>query len=1160
METEINSKTKILKQNVESVTAEDKHSMTGEESTETDQECDENYQSFDYGLRQCSSDKRSSMTKPDKSSSVTGLVCNTTMKITDNVTSNLIKGGSNEDFKDESNNVVEPGSFGENDSKGLVYDSSITPRKRSWLMGGHKLVLDDEKCYSFEEGEITPTILKITDASESTGNESELKPKRFDYSSYIEITREEGELSTTYDEVSEYSLADVTVVEVKGNTKELDKIEEKSTSGMIEMCSKEDITNSNVDVYVTVDCLDDVTAKTDKTLPKMDKTLSKMDRIVPNIANENEECNKLQMPQSKKRKLPTLDMINERTPKRRYLCIPDGYEETLSPILNHMRMSDPEEYTIDPITPILEFKFKGQNDDICSSTPMSKSEFNMPSKSTVTDSMEKDLTNIDGTKSATKQSFFSGVDKSFDLEEVGELITVDELLADITTLIAADSSIVQNSEEPNISADQVKSLGEESKTHSDEKVNNDNDETVIVIDDKSVSKCKDLPTVGNLAVKKFDPMGKLGNIKGMGTDQNNPALTAHVSTGKFKDMSLYFSKIGNVGDAYKNWIATPTNHKVSDNSDELTADITQEVYKKGNLSTLIAADSSSDNKSEGPHISADQVKSQKKESTTHSDEEIKNDNDETLIDHKSVSKCKVIPTVREKSDAKGKLSIIKGIVTDLNKPARKGPVSSGRFKDMSLYMSKIGNVGDAYNNWMANKTDHNVSDNSDADVLDILCLETPYDDIDAGFIDQTLLEKSHLVDGLKVDAQKDDIVKDDAVKVDNSKKFHKDLTSAANEKNTIEKDATVKLEKDVIDAVTDLDKTKVKDVDEDNKRVTINLKLSEDKSSKIKEKVSLVPRDIIGEWEKSITFHPFTSPPTTVKHDDRVSKDFDINLYDSDQFRQSVSSYAEVESCRRWGTTYKGAPVADVNLTVATTYHNNRLFAGESPKVGFLEGDRIVGTYLYEDDISCKLNELSCPISDDRYMAKNFIMNRLRSQKLLLLGLRNKTLEQLKLEIESEKMAMKENHVMEYDNLKQRHGFEIDRMMGKLRRSTNYGKIQKTMRQTYSRQDAERHNLRNKHTNKFHSLCEKGRKCLDKLVSEYDQQSKSIDDIIKQMHCYYNQLDESSPFGPLVYVRLKKGACIETKRKPSFVDVSLPAAVAQAVLLEDDLYDFHYRY
>lgn len=125
----------------------------------------------------------------------------------------------------------------------------------------------------------------------------------------------------------------------------------------------------------------------------------------------------------------------------------------------------------------------------------------------------------------------------------------------------------------------------------------------------------------------------------------------------------------------------------------------------------------------------------------------------------------------------------------------------------------------------------------------------------------------------------------------------------------------------------------------------------------------------------------------------------------------------------------------------------------------------------------------------------------------------------------------------------------------------NSRQTQKDLRQMHQKHRKEMACLNQVHQNKFLSLCAQGKETLNRLVADYDKKVHLLDEIIEQLsnvQCHSAGL--LFEYGPPVFVNLSKRPCRDTNWELSTVRTHVPAGIAQAVTLEENLYDHYYSY
>lgn len=103
--------------------------------------------------------------------------------------------------------------------------------------------------------------------------------------------------------------------------------------------------------------------------------------------------------------------------------------------------------------------------------------------------------------------------------------------------------------------------------------------------------------------------------------------------------------------------------------------------------------------------------------------------------------------------------------------------------------------------------------------------------------------------------------------------------------------------------------------------------------------------------------------------------------------------------------------------------------------------------------------------------------------------------------------------------------------------------------------------LRRHQHDEYQSLRYQGMSILNKEVERHSLQCQPIDQLIAQLEKPESHaMTSPQKYGPPIVVSLRKGPCRASGGKHSTVAVCLSAGIAQAVSLEDDLYDHYYSY
>lgn len=154
---------------------------------------------------------------------------------------------------------------------------------------------------------------------------------------------------------------------------------------------------------------------------------------------------------------------------------------------------------------------------------------------------------------------------------------------------------------------------------------------------------------------------------------------------------------------------------------------------------------------------------------------------------------------------------------------------------------------------------------------------------------------------------------------------------------------------------------------------------------------------------------------------ENVVKGLDFAAFDTSIYRKRENTAIERDICRRWGT--HGSTDPDLNLTVSTTKRGKLAMAGEIPSAGFLEGDRVVCTNLYEEEIISKFsnNGKTDGQSDLCFMKLENLLAKLHYQKNVLENMKKQSISNLRNKLECETNGMERRHCDEMNALKYRY-------------------------------------------------------------------------------------------------------------------------------------------
>lgn len=107
----------------------------------------------------------------------------------------------------------------------------------------------------------------------------------------------------------------------------------------------------------------------------------------------------------------------------------------------------------------------------------------------------------------------------------------------------------------------------------------------------------------------------------------------------------------------------------------------------------------------------------------------------------------------------------------------------------------------------------------------------------------------------------------------------------------------------------------------------------------------------------------------------------------------------------------------------------------------------------------------------------------------------------------------------------------------------------------------QRERLRTHHNSAYALLCESWNNHLQEQLNDFQWRCWSLDEQISQIEDTGNINGTSdSQYGPPVLVKLRKAPSKATLGKHSMVTVCLSARIAQAITLEDHVFDHFYTY
>lgn len=218
------------------------------------------------------------------------------------------------------------------------------------------------------------------------------------------------------------------------------------------------------------------------------------------------------------------------------------------------------------------------------------------------------------------------------------------------------------------------------------------------------------------------------------------------------------------------------------------------------------------------------------------------------------------------------------------------------------------------------------------------------------------------------------------------------------------------------------------------KRMKLTVKNKEDKNEKVKDdsssdrsegKVKKTVENVNSLFNLVQSLQKQTENDNKVDGNKNVIRGLDYAAFDTSIYRKKDNTAIEREVCRRWGTDGSADP--DLNLTVATTKRNKCREMGHEPEAGYLEGDKVVCTYLYEDEIMETFEQYGKTDgqSDLFYMSLGNLISKLYHQKEILENRNKQTLINLRHEIILKLEQTKARHSVELTALKQRLFFEL---------------------------------------------------------------------------------------------------------------------------------------
>lgn len=120
--------------------------------------------------------------------------------------------------------------------------------------------------------------------------------------------------------------------------------------------------------------------------------------------------------------------------------------------------------------------------------------------------------------------------------------------------------------------------------------------------------------------------------------------------------------------------------------------------------------------------------------------------------------------------------------------------------------------------------------------------------------------------------------------------------------------------------------------------------------------------------------------------------------------------------------------------------------------------------------------------------------------------------------------------------------------------------LQASMMQLVIEHRKQRKHMQAHHMSVYQTLCENWNRKLQEDLDNYNQRCNTLNEQIDQIENMDINTDIRSQYGPPVLVKLRKAPCRATDGKHGQVTVCLSAQIAQAVCLEDDIYDHFYRY
>lgn len=283
--------------------------------------------------------------------------------------------------------------------------------------------------------------------------------------------------------------------------------------------------------------------------------------------------------------------------------------------------------------------------------------------------------------------------------------------------------------------------------------------------------------------------------------------------------------------------------------------------------------------------------------------------------------------------------------------------------------------------------------------------------------------------------------------------------------------------------------------------------------------------------------------------------------YDDKVYRKEVECEFEYKVCQIWGTSHPPNP--DVNLTVATTYRNQCNVTDLKTHVGFLEGEKVVCTHLYEDEILSKFENYGQTDGQSKLccMSVETVLEKLYHQTNIIEDMHKTNLMMIQQDTQWKLNQMHSRFLQEENDLKERQQAEFDNFRFSSLGMYNPRQMAFNLSQLRQEHSMQMRQMKARQRQRYTTFSQQRREILDVAKTEYKQQIQPIEDLISQLqNPEHLSSSPSQKYGPPIVVSLRKGPCKASNWKHSTVTVCLSAAIAQAVSLEDDLYDHYYSY